>query len=122
MGKKILFLSQSTFQSGLFQQTLIVTKNIGVKGVKFRCKITVVHTYFDVNIRASDIRCSPSQPKRQKVNNFQMIGNGYRFELDLSINPSKIDSAKIVTAPKTTTPRTTSTTTTLFSYTGMNNR
>jgi len=52
------------------------------------------------------------------VKDLQIIGNGFRFELDVSINPSRIESARIVTAPATTTPATTSTTTTLFSYTG----
>ena len=102
----------------IYQRTLEVTKNIKNKGVTFRCKITIVHTYFIVNIRQSDIKCSPSAPKRQKVKDLQILGNGFRFELDVSINPSRIESARIVTAPATTTPATTSTTTTLFSYTG----
>ena len=112
-----------SYRALFFQMTLSVIKNIGIKQVKFRCKITIVHNYFIVNRQKSDIKCSPGTPKNQKANKVQIVGNGYRFELDISINPTKILTATIVKAPKTTTPKTTSTTTTsttttLFSYSG----
>jgi len=107
-----------------------VTKNIKISGTTFSCKITMSHTYSDVKLGQSDIKCSPSSPGGLTAKQVEFSANGYTFKINANINPTKLLSAKIVSAPKTTTTTTTttsttttsttttSTTTTLFNYDG----
>ena len=109
-----------------------VTKNIKISGTTFSCKITMSHTYSEVKLGQSDIKCSPSSPGGLTAKQVEFSVNGYTFKINANINPTKLLSAKIVSAPKTTTTTTTttsttttsttttSTTTTLFNYDGTN--
>ena len=103
-----------------------VDKKIRLSGTTFSCIIVMMHTYHEVRLGQSTIKCSPTSPGGLTAKQIEFSSNGYTFRFNANINPTKFLSAKIIGAPKTTTTTTTttsttttSTSTTLFDYDGI---
>jgi len=87
-----------------------LTKTFTVRKNKFTCTFWLTH-YYEIVERAF-ARCNPKLPKNQKALRLKLSGNGYTFQVNMHINPTKINVAKIIDAPPTTAPVTTTTSTT----------
>merc|ERR1711892_407139 len=91
------------------------TKKIRLSGTTFSCQIVLKHTYSEVKLGQSSIKCSPSSPRDQTAKQVEFSVNGYTFKMNAEINPTKFLSVRITGAPKTTTTTTSTTSTTTTS-------
>ena len=84
----------------------------------FQCFFHFIHNYTTV-IKASS-RCNPRKPKNQKILRMKIFTGEFGFQVNMHVNPTKVNVAKIIKAPltteqpSTTTTKTTSTTLPLF--------
>merc|ERR1711892_905783 len=75
------------------------TTSMTLKRVKFTCSITLVHTYTEVIIKESKLQCKPSKPTKLKQKNIRFTVKNFSFQMDISINPTKIIKAIITDGP-----------------------
>merc|ERR1712198_84377 len=94
---------------GLNMQSVIPNVKIKVHNTKFTCKLTLLHSRQKVNLKASDVRCTPAFPRVKKVAKVKVKSEGFTFLVDININPSKIRTATILEAPTAATTTTAST-------------
>merc|ERR1711951_346092 len=87
----LLFLGPSLVSGVTSRGDVAFTK----KKTKFRCQITLEHTWTKVDIQKSTVKCTPSKPKRVTINNRVLVSGGFSFRMNLGVNPNKIKSIKI---------------------------
>ena len=75
--------------------------------MKFKCVFVLIHTCESIGTSGHTINCTPSKPKKVKVKDLRLRGDGFDYIANIQVNPNRIEKISMTKKPDKCYPKTT---------------